>query len=37
VPDVDGAMAIIARTKVDPAVLDIRLGDDTSFPAAAAL
>ncbi|KAB0679741.1 response regulator [Aureimonas leprariae] len=37
VPDVEGAMAIIAAARVDAAVLDIRLGDETSFPVAAAL
>ncbi|KAB0680305.1 response regulator [Aureimonas leprariae] len=37
VPDVEGAMAIIAAARVDAAVPDIRLGDETSFPVAAAL
>jgi DNA-binding response OmpR family regulator len=37
VPEVEGAMAIIASTKVDAAVLDIRLGDELSFPLAQAL
>lgn len=37
VPDADAALAIIACTHVDAAVLDINLGDETSFPVASAL
>ncbi|WP_161992578.1 response regulator [Aureimonas leprariae] len=37
VPDVAGAMAILAGTHVDAAILDIRLGEETSFPLAKAL
>jgi DNA-binding NtrC family response regulator len=37
VPDIEGAMAIIATARVDAAVLDVRLGDETSFPVATAL
>lgn len=37
VPDVEGAMAILAQAHVDAAILDIRLGEETSFPVAQAL
>ncbi|WP_161992693.1 response regulator [Aureimonas leprariae] len=37
VPNVEGAMAIIASAQVDAAVLDINLGSETSFPVAKAL
>lgn len=37
VPDVTGARAILAETHVDAAILDIRLGEETSFPIATAL
>lgn len=37
VPDVAGAMAIIESQTVDAAILDIRIGAQTSFPVAAAL
>ena len=37
VPDVEGALAIIESQTVDAAVLDIHLGEETSFPIAAKL
>ena len=37
VPDVEGATALVASAEVDAAVLDIRLGDETSFAVAQAL
>ncbi|WP_161992875.1 response regulator [Aureimonas leprariae] len=37
VPDVEAAMAIVEAERVDAAVLDVRLGDETSFPVAQAL